>query len=89
MKVRLILDAFGNDVPGELLNYLLEKKVDPNHKRILRIGLTAKGEEILALCNATMDIFETRLLEGFNKEDISFYHSFIGKVLEKTKQLNG
>ena len=68
---------------------LLEKKVDPNHKRILRIGLTAKGEEILALCNATMDIFETQLLEGFNKEDISFYHSFVGKVLEKTKQLNG
>ncbi len=28
VKVRLILDAFGNDVSDELLNYLMEKKVE-------------------------------------------------------------
>ena len=28
VKVRLILDAFGNDVPGELLNYLMGKKIE-------------------------------------------------------------
>ena len=64
---------------------LLEKNIDPKHKRILRISLTQKGQEMLQLCNKSMDAFESNLLDNFSGEDIAFYHNFVGKVLEKMK----
>jgi DNA-binding MarR family transcriptional regulator len=66
---------------------LLEKNIDPNHKRILRISLTEKGQTMLKQCNAAMDEFEAKLLEDFSKEEVDFYRNFIGKVLEKTKHI--
>jgi DNA-binding MarR family transcriptional regulator len=66
---------------------LLEKNIDPNHKRILRISLTEKGQAMLKQCNAAMDEFEVKLLEDFSKEEVDFYRNFIGKVLEKTKHI--
>jgi DNA-binding MarR family transcriptional regulator len=67
---------------------LLEKNSDPNHKRILRISLTEKGQAMLKQCNATMDEFEYKLLEDFSKKDVDLYRNFIGKILEKTKHFS-
>ena len=67
---------------------LLEKNIDPNHKRILRISLTEKGEAMLTQCNAAMDEFEVKLLEDFSEEEVDFYRDFIGKILEKTKHFS-
>lgn len=64
---------------------LLEKNIDPNHKRILRISLTEKGQAMLTQCNVAMDEFEVKLLEDFSKEDVDLYRNFIGKILGKTK----
>jgi DNA-binding MarR family transcriptional regulator len=64
---------------------LLEKNIDPNHKRILRISLTEKGQAMLKKCNAAMDEFEANLMEDFSPTDIDFYRHFIGRILEKTK----
>jgi DNA-binding MarR family transcriptional regulator len=66
---------------------LLEKNIDPKHKRILRISLTEKGQAMLKKCNKAMDEFEAKLLEDFNKEEVDFYRNFVGKVLEKTKHI--
>lgn len=67
---------------------LLEKNIDPNHKRILRISLTEKGQAMLKQCNAAMDEFEAGLLEDFSKADVDFYRNFMGKILEKTKHID-
>jgi DNA-binding MarR family transcriptional regulator len=64
---------------------LLEKNIDPNHKRILRISLTEKGQAMLTQCNVAMDEFEVKLLEDFSEEDVDLYRNFIGKILGKTK----
>ena len=54
---------------------LLEKNIDPNHKRILRISLTETGEAMLTQCNAAMDEFEVKLLEDFSEKDkIYIFH---------------
>jgi DNA-binding MarR family transcriptional regulator len=64
---------------------LLEKNIDPNHKRILRISLTEKGQAMLTQCNVAMDEFEVKLLEDFSEEDVDLFRNFIGKILGKTK----
>jgi DNA-binding MarR family transcriptional regulator len=66
---------------------LLEKNKDPLHKRILRISLTEKGQAMLKQCNAAMDEFEVKLLEDFSKEEVDFYRQFVGKILDKSKQI--
>jgi DNA-binding MarR family transcriptional regulator len=43
---------------------LLKKAVDPAHKRILRISLTAKGTQLLNDCNAVLDHVEEELLNS-------------------------
>ena len=63
---------------------LLEKITDPNHKRILRLRLTEKGQEMLQLCNKAMDELEVNLLEGFREEEVLLFRSFIGKILAKS-----
>ncbi len=64
---------------------LLIKADDPNNKRILRIILTPKGEDILQQCNTAMDNFEAELLEDFSSNDIDAFRNMIGTLLEKSK----
>jgi DNA-binding MarR family transcriptional regulator len=64
---------------------LLLKTTDPQNKRILRISLTEKGQEVLQECNAAMDTFEAQLLEGFTSTDVDVFKGMIGKILEKSK----
>ncbi len=60
---------------------LLKKNTDPNHKRILRIQLTEKGQKTLQQCNDVMDSLEADLLAGFGVEEVDFFRNFIGKIL--------
>ena len=62
---------------------LLEKNTDPNHRRILRIRLTEKGQQTLQYCNAAMDSFEAVLLKDFSVEEVDFFRNFIGKILSQ------
>ena len=61
---------------------LLEKYIDPNHKRILRINLTEKGKDKLKMCNAAIDDFEKNIFSGFSTTELSDYRRFMGKILE-------
>ncbi|MCC6279224.1 MAG: MarR family transcriptional regulator [Saprospiraceae bacterium] len=60
---------------------LIEKKTDPNHKRILRIRLTEEGQNILQQCNVAIDIMEEKLLSGLSAENLDLFRSFIGNIL--------
>lgn len=64
---------------------LLEKKNDPNHKRILRLQLTEKGQETLAHCNKAMDDLESRLFDNLGSEDLVVYRQLMGRILENQK----
>ncbi len=71
-----------NEVVGTMQRKaLLKKNTDPNHKRILRIQLTEKGQKTLQQCNDVMDSLEADLLAGFSVEEVDFFRNFIGKIL--------
>jgi DNA-binding MarR family transcriptional regulator len=66
---------------------LLEKKSDPNHKRILHLQLTEKGQETLTHCNKAMDNLEVQLFDNMGAQDLTLYRQMMGKVLDNTKVL--
>ena len=67
---------------------LVKKTVDPAHKRILRISLTAKGKQLLADCNVAMDAVEDELLDSLSSSEIQKFREVIGKIIESSKKLH-
>jgi len=65
---------------------LLKKSVDPAHKRILRLRLTAKGKKLLTDCNGALDLLEDSLLGGFTAAETNTLRSLIGKILETARE---
>ena len=65
---------------------LLKKSVDPAHKRILRLSLTAKGKKLLKDCNAALDLLEESLLQGLTTTETNSLKSLIGKILEEARE---
>jgi len=64
---------------------LLKKSVDPAHKRILRLSLTARGKKLLQDCNAALDHLEESLLQELTAAETNTLRSLIGKILETAK----
>jgi len=60
---------------------LLKKSVDPAHRRILRISLTAKGKQLLANCNTALDAMEEALLKELTATETNTIQHVIGKIL--------
>ena len=71
---------------GELIRVLQRKKlvkktVDPTHKRIMRISLTPKGNQLLTSCNIALDTIERELLEELTTGELDKFRDVIGKIL--------
>ena len=66
---------------------LLKKSVDPAHKRILRLSLTAKGKKLLQDCNEALDQLEESLLLGLSAAETNTFRSLIGKILETAREM--
>ena len=65
---------------------LLKKTMDPAHRRILRISLTAKGKKVLDDCNIALDIMEESLLQGLSPGENETLRNLIRKILESSRQ---
>ena len=65
---------------------LLRKTTDPSHKRILRISLTPKGNQLLASCNMALDFIERDLFEDLTNSEIEKVRDIIGKVLATSRK---
>ena len=65
---------------------LLKKSVDPAHRRILRISLTAKGRKLLEDCNTLMDAVEEELLQGLTNTERDALKNILGKILAASRQ---
>ncbi len=65
---------------------LIEKNTDPNHKRILRLTLTTKGEEMLEKCEKAIDIVEGKLMKNMSPEDIENFKQLMGKVILASRE---
>jgi DNA-binding MarR family transcriptional regulator len=64
---------------------LVKKAVDPLHKRILRISLTAKGSRLLTDCNTALDHVEDDLLNGFTNVDLDKIRELVGKIISASR----
>lgn len=64
---------------------LIEKNVDADNKRILRISLTDKGRDVLKQCNETIDVVEKELFEGLSAAELQALRSLIGSVLTRIR----
>lgn len=60
---------------------LIEKNVDADNKRILRISLTDKGRDVLKQCNETIDVVEKELFTGLSAPELQALRGLIGTVL--------
>ena len=60
---------------------LIEKNVDADNKRILRISLTEKGQDLLIVCNETIDTVEKDLFGKLSDTDLQTMRDLIGNVL--------
>jgi DNA-binding MarR family transcriptional regulator len=46
---------------------MVVRRPDPQHGRIVQIGLTARGESVLARCDAAVQALEGEMLAGLNE----------------------
>jgi DNA-binding MarR family transcriptional regulator len=65
---------------------LLKKAVDPSHKRILRISLTAKGRQLLKDCNTALDHVEEELVTGMSNAEAEKFKELVGKILASGRE---
>ena len=65
---------------------LLKKTLDPAHRRILRISLTAKGKKLLNDCNTALDSMEKTLLKGLSDAETQTLRNLIGRILETSRE---
>jgi DNA-binding MarR family transcriptional regulator len=49
---------------------LIRRRPDPNHRRVLRASVTAKGLRVLERCDVNMDAIEADMLDGLAPETI-------------------
>lgn len=66
---------------------LIEKKVDVDNKRVLRISLTEKGKETLILCNETIDSVEQELFGVLSDDDLQQLRALIGVILRGVREV--
>lgn len=67
---------------------LIEKNVDADNKRILRISLTEKGQDLLTVCNETIDAVEKDLFSTLPDADLETLRGLIGNVLTHVRSSN-
>lgn len=67
---------------------LIEKKVDADNKRVLRISLTEKGKETLVLCNEMIDGVEKELFGVLSDDDLQQLRALIGVILRGVREVS-
>jgi DNA-binding MarR family transcriptional regulator len=66
---------------------ILDKTIDPNHKRILRLHLTQKGKETLLLCNEAINEVEKNIFIGLDTDELETYRKLLSKILANTHEV--
>ncbi|WP_199508823.1 MULTISPECIES: MarR family winged helix-turn-helix transcriptional regulator [unclassified Psychrobacter] len=64
----------------------ISKREDPNHGRILLIGLTPEGQAIYEQCNIKAMAFESRMLAGLPAENVMMLKATVQRLITNLKQ---
>lgn len=60
---------------------LIARRVSPDHRRILRIRLTAAGTRTLERCNHEMDALERSAFHDFSAKELGAFRAMLMKAL--------
>jgi DNA-binding MarR family transcriptional regulator len=69
---------------------LIRRRPDPNHGRVLRASVTAKGVKVLERCDRDMDAIEADMLDGLASEAVDAVREALrhcAHSLEATRRL--
>lgn len=58
----------------------IKKEEDPNNKKINRISLTSKGEQMVPIIREKMAIFNESIIDGFSSEEIETLNKLLYKL---------
>jgi len=64
-------------------NYIIKEKID---RKTFIIKLSSLGEEVLKKTNNIVDNFRKKILEEFDKEDISNLYKYLEKINKVVKE---
>ncbi len=64
----------------------ISKSDDPNHGRILLIGLTLDGQAVYERCKAKAMGFENKMLAGLPAENVMMLKATIQRLIANLKQ---
>lgn len=59
---------------------LIERRENPEHRRILSTRLTDAGAKILAQCDVNVDTLEISLLAAFSPHEIELFKAMLRKI---------
>jgi DNA-binding MarR family transcriptional regulator len=65
---------------------LIRRDEDPGYRRILRVGLTAKGVALLNKCDKHVDRFEQRFYGGLSAAEQALLRKMLTTVLRDTRE---
>ncbi len=63
---------------------LIERSPSPNHRRVYPAALTKKGRKVLRACDAVVDEFEAKMLDGLTARQVQ---SLRGGLIEAVRAL--
>ncbi|MBN9480521.1 MAG: MarR family transcriptional regulator [Bordetella sp.] len=65
---------------------LIVRAENPEHRRILNITLTEKGQALLAQCDARADALEERLLQGLSPDQVEILRQALQTIIQNHGQ---
>lgn len=70
-------------------NGLIERRVDENDLRVMRVYITQKGRELQAKCDEAIENMEKEIYEGFTEEELESFRYLLTKKRDRLKCLLG
>jgi DNA-binding MarR family transcriptional regulator len=65
---------------------LIRRDEDPGYRRVLRVGLTAKGSTLLAKCDKQVDRFEQRFYGGLSPAEQTLLKRMLTTVIRESRE---
>jgi DNA-binding MarR family transcriptional regulator len=62
---------------------LITRQPDADNRRILRVGLTERGAEVLRACHAVVDDLERRMFSGLSSADAAVFERALQQCLDR------
>jgi DNA-binding MarR family transcriptional regulator len=60
---------------------LIARRESPGHRRILHIGFTAAGTNLLAKCERAVDRVERSIFRDFDRKELALFRGMLAKAL--------